>query len=247
MKRVIVFTVSLAVFTTLFAGLAAAKPASDSERAHADVVVQVDDGGQLDGISILKRCRRLFGEDGLTAGAKERCIRLWKRWCDAHPRARHCPRPDPPPPCRFTDRVVDRRCVPLPCIAPDAANDRWCAPCESIDHVVDRTCIPCRVTDQVLDPRCGPHSCVDGDGVIARCVPVAAERPTDGPVDRTDRPLGRPQDKPADTRPSGEVLERPADEPAELRPDDRILERPVDRLTDRVGNDVHLRIVDADS
>lgn len=264
MKRTIVLGVSIALFTTLFGGLAAADPAGDSS-VRADVVTQVDDGAQPAGSSILKRCRRLFGEDELTATVKKKCVQIWKRWCKAHPRARHCPRPEPPPPCRITDQVVDRRCVPVPCLRADqivdrrcvpdpcrvldAAGDRWCDPCKVTDHVVDWRCVPdpCRVTDLTADRVCVPYPCVNGDGAIVKCMPIPTERPTDRPVVRPDRPLERPTEKPADTRPQDDVLGRPADKPSDIRPDDRILDRPVDRLTDRVGNDVHLRTIDADS
>ncbi|NNC91636.1 MAG: hypothetical protein HKN80_04005 [Acidimicrobiia bacterium] len=259
MRRVIVVAVSVALFTTLFASLAAAAPTSGSGSGHADAVSRVDDGDRVDGMSILKRCRRLLGEDELAVGAKEKCIQLWKRWCNAHPRARRCPRPKPPPPCRITDRVIDRRCLPVPCLpadqivdrrcvpdpclARDGAGDRWCDPCRVT--VVDRLCIPdpCLAADRV----CVPPPCVTEDGGIVKCIPIPTSTPTDQPLVRPDRLERRPPDKPAETRQKVEVLERPVDEPADSGRYDRILDRAVERLTDRVGNDVHARTVDADS
>ena len=103
MKRALVVVLSAALFTTLFGGLATADSANTAQ-IEPDVVVA--SAGDDEVHQLWQRCRRLFGEDELSDTAKERCIKLWKRWCNAHPDFRRCPRPDPPPPCKVTDSVM---------------------------------------------------------------------------------------------------------------------------------------------
>ncbi|MBT8201715.1 MAG: PT domain-containing protein [Acidimicrobiia bacterium] len=112
MKRALIVALTVALFGTLFAGMAAAQSSVDLKPAQSDI--RPDAGEDSADIGhILRRCRHLFGEDELTDSLKERCLELWKRWCSAHPDARYCRRPDVRPhDCRVTDRVIDRRCHP---------------------------------------------------------------------------------------------------------------------------------------
>ena len=161
MKRALIFAVSAALLSTALAGVAFA------QSADTEVPVRTElrsDGGDAPDIGhILRRCRHLLGEDQLTDRLKERCLELWKRWCEAHPDARYCRRPDPKPhDCRITDRVVDRRCLPhRPTVRPvDRPKDR---PVDRpIDRPVDRP--EDRPVDRVLDrPIDGPPDTVDRD------------------------------------------------------------------------------------
>lgn len=112
MKRALIVAVTAALFAGLLGGFASAQTTTDATAADAAPAVRADDSGDADVRSMWKRCRDLFGDDDLTPAAKERCIELWKRWCNAHPDARRCHRPDVRPhDCHITDRVVDRRCV----------------------------------------------------------------------------------------------------------------------------------------
>lgn len=273
MRRALVIAVSAALFATLFGSFAASAATNPGVAFHStDAAVGADQGGDVHVRSIWQRCRKLMGDDELGATAHEKCVQIFKRWCNAHPRARHCRPPVPPPRCRVIDRIVDRRCVPDPCritdrltdvqcVPPcptDQVRDRLCPPdpCPTTDHVADRLCIPpcptlsttvirpclppecltgdaasgwlclppeCLTADTVADRVCGP--CVADDGVV-KCVPVPTERPLERPdVEPTDRPLER----------------------VEPRSNDRIADQKLDYHTDRVGNDVYLRAVNADS
>lgn len=125
MKRTLIVALTAALFTSLFGGLASAQTNTPETVQRGPVVTGTEDHPDIG--SILRRCRKLFGEEELSASAKERCLKLWKRWCDAHPDARYCRRPDVRPhDCRITDRVVDRRCHPhRPVPAPtDRPTDR---------------------------------------------------------------------------------------------------------------------------
>lgn len=125
MKRTLTIALTAALFASLFGGLAAAQTVAADPAPTARVVADGGDGPDV--ASILRRCRHLFGEEELKASVKERCFNLWKRWCDAHPDARYCRRPDVRPhDCRITDRVIDRRCHPhRPVPAPtDRPGDR---------------------------------------------------------------------------------------------------------------------------
>ncbi len=292
MRRAIVIAVTAALFTSLFGGLAAAE--SPPGASHSSVA-QVEDTRDADRAGIWKRCRRLLGDDELTDVAKERCIELWKRWCQAHPRARFCPKPVPPPPpcpaaevrvgircvpcfsvdalsyrpclpdpcrvleaavvwpcppdpCRVVEGDVVRMCLPDPCRIIDGDAVRLCVPppCPVPDLAADRLCVPvpCLTTGGLSYLPCPPSPCLHTDGITGvRCAPV---KPIDQPA---DGPVIRPATEPTETGAIDEVLIRPIDpdKPADIRPIDRILDRPVDRLTDRAGNDVHLRAFTADS
>jgi len=112
MKRALTIAVAAALFATLFGSVALATGPNDVVAASGTVAIG-DDVQDVDVESILRRCRHLFGEDQLTDTTNERCLELWKRWCNAHPDARLCRRSDvPPPDCRIADRVLDRRCRP---------------------------------------------------------------------------------------------------------------------------------------
>jgi hypothetical protein len=109
MKRTLIAAVTAALFATTLAGVAVADT-SDAAPARVEVRGTADtpDIGQ-----VIRRCRRLFGEHEVKEGLKERCLELWKRWCNAHPDARYCRRPDARRhDCLVADRVVDRRCRP---------------------------------------------------------------------------------------------------------------------------------------
>ena len=112
MKRSLIVALAIGLFGTLFAGVAAAQSSVDVAPTQSDI--RPDPGEDTPDIGhILRRCRHLFGEDELTDSLKERCLELWKRWCNAHPDARYCRRPDVRPhDCRITDRIIDRRCHP---------------------------------------------------------------------------------------------------------------------------------------
>lgn len=107
MKRTLIAAVTAALFATTLAGVAVAET-SDAAAARVELRGTADtpDIGH-----VLRRCRRLFGEHELHESLKERCLELWKRWCNAHPDARYCRRPGPHD-CPVTDRVVDRHCRP---------------------------------------------------------------------------------------------------------------------------------------
>ena len=235
MRRALVLAMSTALLLSLFGGVATADSSTARDTPDADTVVRIAD--DVEANSIWERCRHLFGDEELTASAKERCRQLWKRWCNAHPDSRRCPRPDPPPPPPCFDRLTDHRCIPRPCLSLDLAVDYRCIsrPCLT-ERQADRLCIPdpCRVTDVAAEPICVPDPCLRADGILP-CVPDPTELPRVRPIDRpVDRPIVVPPD-------------RPTDKPPEVRPKDRTLDRPNDRPIDRAGNDVHLRAVDADS
>lgn len=250
MRRAIVVAVSTALLMTLFGGVAAANSSIDGDATEADSVVRIDD--DVEASHIWKRCRHLFGDEDLTAVAKERCRQLWKRWCEAHPDSRRCHRPDPPPPpppCY--DRLTDHRCIPIPCLSVDRLVDRRCIPNPClIDQLADRLCIPdpCRIADLAADRVCVPDPCLRADGILP-CVPDPCLR-ADGIItcvpDPTEVPKVRPIDRPVD-RPIDVPPDRPSDKPPEVRPKGRTPDRTTDRPIDRVGNDFHLRALDADS
>lgn len=206
MKRVAVVALSVALFTTLIGGLASADSAN-RDHAQADVVVDTVTDHHVR--SLLERCRRILGEDQLTDISYERCLELWKRWCNAHPRSHRCPQPKPPPhPCkvlfdrssdvRAGDAVIDRCCLldrvaeirpcppppppPPPCT--DVVTDRCC----KIDRVTDlRHCPeppppppPCTVTDVITDRCC----VVDRVADVHPCPPPPPPPP---PCEVTDR------------------------------------------------------------
>ncbi len=108
MKRALIAATAAALFATTLAGGAVAET-NDAAPAR----VEVGDTSETPDVRhILRRCLHLFGERELSESLKERCLELWKRWCQAHPDARYCRRPDVKPhDCRITDRVADRRCV----------------------------------------------------------------------------------------------------------------------------------------
>ena len=166
MKRTLIAAVTAALFATSLVGVAVAET-TDAAPLHTEVR---DTSDAPDIGHILRRCRRLFGENELSESLKKRCLELWKRWCNAHPDARYCRRPDVKPhDCRITDRVLDRRCHP---VRPhDRPTDR------PTDRPVDRPVI--RPNDRPLDR--------------------PSDRPTDRPKDRvTDRVRDRQVDRVTD-------------------------------------------------
>ena len=163
MKRALIIAVTAALFSTALAGMALGQ--SVDRQAPARAELQADGGDTPDIGHILRRCRHLFGEDQLTDRLKERCLELWKRWCNAHPDARYCHRPDPKPhDCRITDRVIDRRCFP------DRPTDR------PTDRPVDRP--HDRPSDRPVDRPV--------DRPTDRPVDRVTDRPVEGPPETAD-------------------------------------------------------------
>ena len=162
MKRALTIAVAAALFATLFSTVALAAGSSSTLAASA-ATVSADDGSDIDVGPILRRCRLMFGEDQLTDMTKERCLELWKRWCNSHPHARVSRRFDVPPhEFRVTQRVLDRRC------RPDLPTDR------PIDRPADRPAD--RPVDRPSD----------------RPVDRPSERPVIGPEGPEDRPVVGP-------------------------------------------------------
>jgi hypothetical protein len=110
MKRAMTIAVAAALLATLFGSVAYA---ANDRAAVTDAVVRGEDAADINVGQVLRRCRYLFGEDELTDMTKERCLELWKRWCNAYPETRLCRRVNGlPHDCRLTDRVIGRRCRP---------------------------------------------------------------------------------------------------------------------------------------
>jgi hypothetical protein len=174
MKRALTIAVAAALFATLFSTVALAAGSSNALAASA-ATASVDDGSDIDVGQILRRCRLMFGEDQLTDMTKERCLELWKRWCNAHPDARVCRRFDvPPPKCRITDQVLDRRC------RPERPTDRPTD--QPVDRPVDRPSD--RPVDRPVD-RPSDRPVIRPDGPV--------DRPVVGPPDTAD--LDRVRDR----------------------------------------------------
>jgi hypothetical protein len=180
MKRAMTIAVAAALLATMFGSVAYA---ANDRAAVTDTVVRDVDAADVNVEQVLRRCRHLFGEDELTDMTKERCLELWKRWCNAHPDARLCRRIDTPPhDCRITDRVIDRRC------RPDRPVDR------PTDRPVDRP------TDRPVDR--------PTDRPVDRPTDRPVDRPSDRPVVNSS---AGPEDRPVVGPPETADLDRVRD------------------------------------
>ena len=167
MRRALIIAVSAALLSTALAGVAFAQSAQTEPPVRAEL--RNDGGDAPDTGHVLRRCRHLLGEDQLTDRLEERCLELWRRWCNAHPDARYCRRPHPQPhDCRIADRVIDRRCLP------DRPTDR------PVDRPKDRPGE--RPTDRPVD----------------RPVDRVFDRPVEGPPDGADLDRNRLRDRISD-------------------------------------------------